>query len=75
MSGDHVIRRRGPLKVPRPSLLNEVKLADGRLAWPVARARGISEATFRARLRLQRLSPDEATFRPVMGRRRKGRPG
>lgn len=45
---------------PRPSILDQVKLADGRLAWPVARDRGMSEAAFR--LRLKRLSPDDAAL-------------
>lgn len=50
--------------VARPSLLDRVRLADGRLAWPVAVSLGICEATFRKRLR-HGLSPDEATFRPL----------
>lgn len=48
----------------RPSLLNECRLSDGRLAWPVAQSSGVSEATFRARLK-SGLSPDEAATRPV----------
>lgn len=48
----------------RPSLLRQVKLADGRLAWPVAQAAGLSEATFRARLGAG-LSPDAAVSKPV----------
>ena len=55
--------RRSP-KVPRPSLLHEVRLANGKLAWPVAAAAGISEVTFRARLS-RGLSPDEAASVPV----------
>lgn len=55
--------RRG-LAVPRPSLLDRVRLSDGRLAWPVAVSLGVCEATFRKRLRCG-LSPDEATFRPL----------
>lgn len=50
--------------VARPSLLDRVRLSDGRLAWPVAVSLGISETTFRKRLRCG-LSPDEATFRPL----------
>lgn len=53
-------RRRGH---SRPSILDHVRLADGRLAWPVAKAAGIHEATFRARLKAG-VSPDEA-LRPV----------
>lgn len=56
-------RQRG-LAVARPSLLDWVRLADGRLAWPVAVSLGICEATFRKRLR-HGLSPDEATFCPL----------
>lgn len=48
----------------RPSLLNECRLSDGRLGWPVAQSSGVSEATFRARLK-SGLSPDEAATRPV----------
>lgn len=48
----------------RPSLLNECRLSDGRLAWPVAQSSGVSEATFRKRLK-SGLSPDEAATRPV----------
>lgn len=48
------------LNPSRPSLLDQVKLTDGRLAWPVARDRGMSEAAFR--LRLKRLSPDDAAL-------------
>jgi hypothetical protein len=47
----------------RPSLLDRVKLSDGRLAWPVAKAAGVHEATFRARLAAGK-SPDDAV-RPV----------
>ena len=32
---------------PASSLLAQVRLSDGRLAWPVARAAGLSEPTFR----------------------------
>lgn len=53
-------RRRGPV---RPSLLDEVRLGDGRLAWPVAVANGVHEATFRARLSAGK-SPDDAV-KPV----------
>lgn len=48
----------------RPSLLNDCLLSDGRQAWPVAQAAGISEATFRARLKAGS-SPDDAATRPV----------
>lgn len=51
----------------RPSLLSQVRLSDGRLAWPVARAAGLSEPTFRARLKAG-LSPDAAVARPVAKR-------
>ena len=61
--------RRG-LAVPRPSLLDRVRLSDGRLAWPIAVSLGICEATFRDRLR-RGLSPDEATFRPL-GKAKRG---
>jgi hypothetical protein len=47
----------------RPSILDHVKLSDGRLAWSVAKAAGLSEATFRARLKAG-VSPDDA-LRPV----------
>lgn len=53
-----------PGRPRRPSLLREVKLADGRLAWLVAQAAGLSEATFRARLGAG-LSPDAAVSKPV----------
>lgn len=43
----------------RPSLLDRVTLSDGRLAWPVAKAAGLHEATFRARL-ASGVSPDDA---------------
>lgn len=49
---------------PRPSLLSQVRLSDGRLAWPVARAAGMSEALFRARLKAG-LLPDVAVSKPV----------
>lgn len=64
-----VPRWRAP--VERPSLLRELRLADGRLAWPVACELGVSEATFRSRL-ARGLSPDEATFAPVSRRSRRG---
>lgn len=47
----------------RPSLLDRVTLADGRLAWPVAKAAGVHEVTFRSRLSAG-VSPDDAV-RPV----------
>lgn len=53
----------------RPSLLAQVWLSDGRLAWPVAQANGISEATFRWRLKAG-LSPYDAATRPVPSRDR-----
>lgn len=61
---DPVPRKRAPAKVARPSLLREVRLSDGRLAWPVAQANGISEVTFRARLKSGR-SPDDAAQMPI----------
>ena len=51
----------------RSSLLRQVTLSDGRLAWPVAQAAGLSEVTFRARLKAG-LSPDDAVSRPVAKR-------
>lgn len=51
----------------RTSALAHVRLSDGRLAWPVARAAGMSEPTFRARLRAG-LSPDDAVSKPVAKR-------
>lgn len=62
------LRRSSP-RHPRPSLLREVRLSDGRLAWPLARERGVSEQVFRARLK-RGLAPDEAVFRPVERRAR-----
>lgn len=35
----------------RPSILDDLRLSDGRLAWPVAASLGISEPAFRARLK------------------------
>ena len=51
----------------RPSLLSQVRLSDGRLAWPVAKAAGMSEPTFRARLKAG-FSPDAAVSKPVAKR-------
>ena len=51
----------------RPSLLSQVRLSDGRLAWPVATAAGMTEPTFRARLN-RGLSPDAAVSKPVAKR-------
>lgn len=51
----------------RSSLLRQVTLTDGQLAWPVAQAAGLSEVTFRSRLKAG-LSPDEAVSRPVAKR-------
>lgn len=48
-------------KRSRPSLLDQVFLSDGRLAWPVAQAAGVHEATFRARLKVG-VSPDDAVL-------------
>lgn len=58
-----------PGRPRRPSLLAQVWLSDGRLAWPVAQANGGSEVTFRARLKAG-LSPDDAATRPVPARDR-----
>jgi len=51
----------------RPSLKLSTFLADGQLAWPVAKTRGISEALFYARLK-KGMTPDEVVYRPVMPR-------
>jgi hypothetical protein len=65
----------------RPSVLDEVRLSDGRLAWPVARSNGVREVVFR--MRLHRGWPaDRAALSPVVqrsparssGRCRCGRP-
>lgn len=58
-------QRRSPSK--RPSLKLSTFLNDGRLAWPVAASRGVSEALFYARLK-QGMTPDETAFTPVMVR-------
>lgn len=58
-------QRRSPPQ--RPSLKLSTFLADGRLAWPVAASRGVSEAVFYARLK-QRMTPDEVAFTPVIPR-------
>lgn len=50
----------------RENILDTVTLADGRLAWPIAKARGQSETTFRQRLK--KMSADEAVRRPVVAR-------
>lgn len=55
------------MRTRRPSLLSQVRLSDGRLAWPVAKAAGMSEVTFRARLKAG-LSPDAAVSKPVAKR-------
>lgn len=55
------------LQKARRSLLDECLLSDGRLAWPAAQAAGLSEATFRARLKAG-LSPDLAVTKPVAKR-------
>lgn len=51
----------------RPSLKLSTYLADGQLAWPVAKARGISEAVFYARLK-KGMTPDAVVYTPVMPR-------
>jgi len=57
----------------RPILnLAAVRLSDGRPAWPVAKANGVSPHTFRARIR-RGWSPDAATA-PVGKAARRGRP-
>lgn len=59
--------KQSPSKSGRParsSLLAVCRLSDGRLAWPVAQSSGLSEATFRARLK-RGMSPDEAAACPV----------
>ncbi|WP_258286642.1 hypothetical protein, partial [Escherichia ruysiae] len=48
------------------------RLSHGRLAWPVAKAAGVSSATFWYRLRKAGWSPDEAV-KPV-ARRSSARP-
>ncbi len=58
-------QRRSPPQ--RPSIKLSTFLADGRLAWPVAASRGVSQALFYARLK-QGMTPDEVTFMPVMPR-------
>lgn len=55
-----------------PLRLAFVTLSDGRAAWPVAKAIGLSRHTFRARL-LRGVSPDVAVC-PVGAFRRPGRP-
>jgi hypothetical protein len=59
------VRRRR--SASRPSILDDVRLTDGRLAWPVAKAAGVSEVTFRCRLKAGD-KPDEA-IRPVLRQR------
>lgn len=61
------VRRGSPR--PRASLLDHVRLPDGRLAWPLAKALGVAEATFRSRLKIG-YTPSEATFAPVKKQRR-----
>ncbi len=51
----------------RPSLKISTYLEDGRLAWPVAQSRGISEALFYSRLK-KGMTPDQVVFTPVMPR-------
>lgn len=51
----------------RPSLKLSTHLSDGQLAWPVAKAKGISEALFYARLK-KGMTPDEVVYTPVMPR-------
>jgi len=50
-------------KVIRPSVLRSTFLANGDLAWPLAKKNGISEVTFRQRLK--RMTPDEAASLPL----------
>lgn len=58
----------------RPILkLSAVLLSDGRPAWPVAKANGVSRHTFRARL-VRGWSPDAATAPVDKAARRPGRP-
>lgn len=61
-------QRRSPPQ--RPSLKLSTFLADGRLAWPIAASRGVSEALFYSRL-TQGMTPDAVVFTPVLpqGRR------
>lgn len=54
--------RRKPPK--RPSLYDDLRLADGRLVKPLMDAVGIHDATFRSRLK-RGLSPDQALLWPV----------
>lgn len=51
----------------RPSLKLSTYLADGRLAWPVAASRGVSETVFYFRLK-QGMTPDQVVFTPVLPR-------
>ena len=74
--GSHVgLRRRRPAILRQPDrdhhraavAQTSTFLADGRLAWPVAASRGVSETLFYARLK-QGTTPDEVAFTPVMPR-------
>jgi len=56
----------------RPSLKLSTFLADGQLAWPVAEARGISEAVFYWRLK-KGMTPDQVVYTPVLPRGWHGR--
>jgi len=61
------VKTRGPLKVPRPSILDNLRLSDGQLAWPIAKRNGINEVAFRMRLKLG-WSVDDAATLPVGSR-------
>src|SRR5690606_31772949 len=65
-------KRRSPPQ--RPSLKLSTLLADGRPAWPVAQARGVSEALFYSRLK-KGMTPDEVVYTPVRPRGWNGRRG
>lgn len=51
----------------RASLKLATYLVDGRLAWPIAASRGVSEALFYFRIK-QGMTPDEVAFTPVLPR-------
>lgn len=46
------------MRAVRESVLRSCRLRDGRLAWPVAQAMGLTESAFRRRLK--KMSPDDA---------------
>lgn len=64
-------QRRSPPQ--RPSLKLSTFLADGRLAWPIAASRGVSEALFYSRLK-QGMTPDAVVFTPVVPQGRRANP-